>query len=59
MARYLGAGFTGGAISLIESRRLRPSPRQEARLRVAFGLSIDELLATANDPGIALNEAAP
>jgi transcriptional regulator with XRE-family HTH domain len=62
LARRLGPGFTGSSVSLIESGRLRPSARQEARLHVAFGLPIDELLAVASDPGLpkmTLNEAAP
>lgn len=49
LARQLGAGFTGSAISLIESRRLRPSSRQERRLQDAFGVPIDVLLAPAQD----------
>ena len=37
LAEHLGAGFTASAISLIESQRLRPSARQQARLRELFG----------------------
>lgn len=49
LARLLGAGFTGSAVSLIESGRLRPSSRQALRLREAFGVPIEDLLAPASD----------
>lgn len=48
-ARLLGAGFTGSTISLIESGRLKPSARQAQRLREAFGVPVDDLLAAASD----------
>jgi ribosome-binding protein aMBF1 (putative translation factor) len=37
LARHLGAGFTASAISLLESRRLKPSSRQQRRLEEVFG----------------------
>lgn len=44
LARHLGPGFTASAISLMESQRLRPSPRQQRRLREVFGPEADAML---------------
>jgi|GEM_PF-5301845 len=44
MAQFLGAGFTGSAISLIETGRLKPSSRQASRLVEVFGVPIGVLL---------------
>lgn len=44
MARFLGAGFTGSAISLIETGRLKPSSRQATRLVEVFCVPIKVLL---------------
>jgi transcriptional regulator with XRE-family HTH domain len=44
LAEHLGMGFTASAISLIESQRLRPSARQQARLREVFGEEADAML---------------
>ena len=52
LARHLGPGFSGSTVSLIETGRLRPSPRQEARLARAFGVPVAELLAAASDPTV-------
>jgi transcriptional regulator with XRE-family HTH domain len=49
LARHLGAGFTASAISLLESQRLKPSPRQQQRLREVFGHEGDTIL-TPIDP---------
>lgn len=45
LARYLGPGFTASAISLLECQRLKPSPRQEHRLREVFGDQAEAALA--------------
>lgn len=45
LAEYLGSGFTASAISLIESQRLKPSPRQLDRLREVFGDQAEAMLA--------------
>lgn len=50
LARVLGPGFTGGAISLMESGRLKPSVRQAARLREAFGIPAEAMLAVVGEP---------
>jgi ribosome-binding protein aMBF1 (putative translation factor) len=49
LAEHLGPGFTASAISLMESQRLRPSPRQHQRLRELFGEEADAML-TPIDP---------
>jgi ribosome-binding protein aMBF1 (putative translation factor) len=45
LADHLGPGFTASAISLMESQRLRPSPRQQRRLGEVFGDKADSVLA--------------
>jgi ribosome-binding protein aMBF1 (putative translation factor) len=49
LAEHLGPGFTASAISLMESQRLKPSPRQRQRLREVFGPEADAML-TPFDP---------
>jgi transcriptional regulator with XRE-family HTH domain len=44
LAERLGPGFTASAISLMESQRLKPSARQEQRLREVFGDKAEALL---------------
>jgi transcriptional regulator with XRE-family HTH domain len=44
LAERLGPGFTASAISLLESQRLKPSRRQERRLREVFGDQAEALL---------------
>lgn len=44
LAERLGPGFTASAISLMESQRLKPSPRQERRLREIFGDQAEAIL---------------
>jgi transcriptional regulator with XRE-family HTH domain len=44
LAEYLGPGFTASAVSLMESQRLRPSPRQQQRLRELFGDEAEAML---------------
>jgi len=45
LARFLGHGFTASAISLLEGQRLKPSPRQQLRLREVFGDRAEAMLA--------------
>jgi transcriptional regulator with XRE-family HTH domain len=44
LAEYLGPGFTASAVSLMESQRLRPSARQQERLRELFGDDAEGML---------------
>ncbi|HLY02997.1 MAG TPA: helix-turn-helix domain-containing protein [Candidatus Cybelea sp.] len=44
LAEFLGPGFTASAISMMEAQRLRPSRRQEQRLREVFGDQAEEML---------------
>jgi ribosome-binding protein aMBF1 (putative translation factor) len=44
LAERLGPGFTASAISLMESQHLKPSPRQQARLREVFGDQAEAIL---------------
>ena len=44
LAQFLGTGFTASAISLLEGQRLKPSPRQQHRLREVFGDQADAML---------------
>ena len=44
LVERLGLGFTASAISLMESQRLRPSARQERRLRGVFGDPAEAIL---------------
>jgi ribosome-binding protein aMBF1 (putative translation factor) len=45
LARHLGPGFTASAISLLESQRLKPSRRQQRRLREVFGPEAEAMLS--------------
>jgi ribosome-binding protein aMBF1 (putative translation factor) len=54
LARELGPGFTTSAISLMEGQRLKPSPRQQRRLREVFGDRAEALLKPAYSAGAAL-----
>jgi hypothetical protein len=44
LAKALGTGFTAGVLSMMEGRRLRPTPRQGRRLSEVFGLEAEVLL---------------
>lgn len=44
LAEYLGPGFTASAVSLLETQRLKPSPRQQQRLRELFGDEAEAML---------------
>jgi hypothetical protein len=44
LVEHLGPGFTASAISLMESQRLKPSPRQQERLREVFGDQAEAML---------------
>jgi ribosome-binding protein aMBF1 (putative translation factor) len=44
LAEHLGPGFTASAISLMESQRLKPSPRQQKRLHEVFGDQAEAIL---------------
>jgi transcriptional regulator with XRE-family HTH domain len=55
LARYLGAGFTASAISLMESQRLKPSRRQLERLREVFGEQADTVLAPIDPARVSLS----
>lgn len=49
LAEFLGPGFTPSAISMLEAQRLKPSRRQERRLREVFGDQAEAMLR-AIDP---------
>jgi len=53
LAEYLGPGFTASAISLIESQRLKPSPRQQERLREVFGDQAEAILRPVDPAHVA------
>jgi transcriptional regulator with XRE-family HTH domain len=57
LARRLGAGFTGSSISLLESLRLKPSAKQERRLREAFGTDPSALLEPIDGVALPFSEA--
>ena len=59
LAKSLGNGFTASAISLLEGQRLRPSPRQERRLREVFGDAAEAVLKPIDPVGVPLPEADP
>jgi ribosome-binding protein aMBF1 (putative translation factor) len=53
LARHLGQGFTASAISLMEGQRLRPSQRQQRRLREVFGDQAEAMLKPIDPAGVA------
>lgn len=53
LAERLGPGFTASAISLMESQRLKPSARQERRLREVFGDQADAILKPVDPAQVA------
>jgi transcriptional regulator with XRE-family HTH domain len=58
LARRLGAGFTGSSISLLEGLRLRPSDRQDQRLREVFGAEGSAMLEPVDPTGMPFLEGA-
>jgi transcriptional regulator with XRE-family HTH domain len=44
LADFLGPGFTASSISMLEAQRLKPSRRQEQRLREIFGDRAEAIL---------------
>lgn len=59
MARFLGHGFTAGAISLLESQRLKPSLRQQRRLREVFGDESEAILAPIDPNRVGASQGGP
>lgn len=59
LAEYLGPGFSAGAISLMESQRLKPSPRQQQRLREVFGDEAAAILAPVDPTQVASPQGRP
>lgn len=59
LARHLGPGFTASAISLIEGQRLKPSPRQQARLRDVFGDEAEAMLVPIDPPRVSVQDGEP
>ena len=53
LAERLGPGFTASAISLMETQRLKPSPRQQARLREVFGDQAEAILMPVDPAQVA------
>jgi hypothetical protein len=53
LAERLGPGFTASAISLMESQRLKPSQRQERRLREVFGEQAEAILMSVDRAQVA------
>jgi hypothetical protein len=53
LAEHLGPGFTASAISLMESQRLKPSPRQWERLREVFGDQAEAILRPVDPAHVA------
>jgi transcriptional regulator with XRE-family HTH domain len=53
LAERLGPGFTASAISLMETQRLKPSPRQERRLREVFGDQAEAILMPVDPAQVA------
>lgn len=56
LARHLGRGFTASAISLLESQRLKPSPRQQRRLGEVFGDQAEAMLCPIDPARAAVRE---
>lgn len=59
LAEFLGSGFTASAISLMESQRLKPSPRQQQRLREVFGDEADAVLTPVDPVRVATGRELP
>ncbi|HEV3092002.1 MAG TPA: helix-turn-helix domain-containing protein [Candidatus Cybelea sp.] len=53
LAERLGPGFTASAISLMETQRLKPSTRQERRLREVFGDQAEAILMPVDPAQVA------
>jgi ribosome-binding protein aMBF1 (putative translation factor) len=53
LADFLGPGFTASAISLMESQRLKPSRRQQRRLREVFGDQAEAILKPVDPAQVA------
>lgn len=56
LARELGPGFTASTISLMEGQRLRPSPRQQQRLREVFDDQAEAMLSTVHPARVAASK---
>jgi transcriptional regulator with XRE-family HTH domain len=59
LAEHLGPGFSPGAISLIEAQRLKPSPRQQERLREVFGDQAEAMLGPIDPERVAASQVGP
>ncbi len=59
LAEHLGPGFTASAISLMESQRLKPSPRQHERLRAVFGGEAETILKPVDPANAASSKEQP
>ena len=55
LAEFLGPGFTASTISMMEAQRLKPSPRQQQRLRSVFGDEAEAMLRPI-DPALVTAE---
>lgn len=53
LADFLGPGFTASAISMLEAQRLKPSQRQEQRLREVFGDQAEAILKPVDPAQVA------
>ncbi|HVN69520.1 MAG TPA: helix-turn-helix domain-containing protein [Candidatus Binatia bacterium] len=53
LAERLGHGFTASAISLMEGQRLKPSLRQQERLREVFGDQAEAILMPVDPAQVA------
>jgi transcriptional regulator with XRE-family HTH domain len=53
LADFLGNGFTASAISMLEAQRLKPSQRQEQRLREVFGDQAEAILKPVDPAQVA------
>lgn len=54
LAERLGPGFTASSISLLEGQRLKPSVRQERRLREVFGDQAEAILKPVDPAQVAV-----
>jgi transcriptional regulator with XRE-family HTH domain len=59
LARHLGSGFTASSISMMEAQRLKPSRRQEQRLREVFGDQAEAMLQPIDPAGVSAHEGQP
>lgn len=59
LARHLGPGFTASAISLMEGLRLKPSRRQQQRLREVFGDQAGAILAPIDPAHVGAPQGGP